>query len=294
VGDSIAPIKKIADRLQLNQGKIVEDDLQETIQPVTNKADPKWVLSTENEQQQILIRKEPQQKKQNKKVLSHQQQDRVIKHPFLDKKIPHQKSIPIELGKPVSIQSKIKEKKMEKLQFSPEDSFSQKSKPEVVSNKKNKLLKEKNSEPRNISSVGDISPETRLDVYPPRSPKPYEKSTYLGIRIVRPGTNIWDIHFELLREYFQNRGIELSPLADEPLKTGKSSGVGKILKFSEQLVNIYNLETRSFEKNLNVIQPMTVIVIYNMTQIFGILDQIDYSIIDRIEFDGESLWVPSE
>jgi hypothetical protein len=31
-----------------------------------------------------------------------------------------------------------------------------------------------------------------------------------------------------------------------------------------------------------------------MSQIFGVLDDIDYSVIDRIEFDGEALWIPSQ
>jgi len=148
---------------------------------------------------------------------------------------------------------------------------------------------------KRIQSVfkSDMSPDTRYDFYQPVNPKPGDTESFLGIRVVHPGTNIWDIHFDLLKEYFGYQGVTVSPHADEPQKSGKSSGVGKVLKFSEKLVNIYNLEKQAFEEDLNVIYPKTIIVIYNMTQIFGILDDIDYSIIDHIEFDGESLWIPA-
>jgi len=121
-----------------------------------------------------------------------------------------------------------------------------------------------------------------------------KKSKYLGIRVVKPGENIWDIHFNLLKDFYSNLGIPVSPYADEPDELGFSSGVGKILKFSENLVSIYNFQTKKFDINLNVIDPLSIIVVYNMNQIFDLLNQIDYSNINRIEFDGESLWLPGE
>ena len=48
--------------------------------------------------------------------------------------------------------------------------------------------------------------------------------------------NIWNIHFEFLKEYFQYRGIVVTDSADEPKKKGGSSGIGRILKFSENMV----------------------------------------------------------
>jgi F0F1-type ATP synthase membrane subunit b/b' len=293
VGDSIAPIKKIADRLQLNQGKIIENDLtdpfhpdsetthdfnqQKSIESIDKQADKAFQFPITNQQESREPSALPSQKQQ--------------KTPETNK-ISTKQSFPIELGKPKPIQKKVPDQPMERLQFVPGYSFIRDKKAKTSPKQPENNLSP--SIPSTIYSVGDISPETRLDVYPPTTPKPYEKSTYLGIRVVRPGANIWEIHFDLLREYFNSRDIKISPLADEPKKSGESSGVGKILKFSEQLVNIYNLETQTFENNLDVIHPMSVIVIYNMTQIFGILDQIDYSVIDRIEFDGESLWVPSQ
>jgi hypothetical protein len=270
VGDAVAPIKKISERLQLDLGKIIEDNIDEPFQL------PK--------QEKIS------QSKQNKSAV----QDRLAtksQNPLIEKQLKKQlnqsstpESIPIELGSPEKPAN--------------EQAKSIPGYPYIndASLKIKKLLKTISKQPANelkLPSVGDISPETNLNIYPPQSPKPYEISTYLGIRVVQPGTNIWEIHFDLLKEYFQHKGVILSPHADEPTKSGESSGVGKILKFSEQLVNIYNLKTQTFEHDLNVIQPLSVIVIYNMSQIFGVLDDIDYSVIDRIEFDGEALWIPS-
>ncbi|MBW1840579.1 MAG: hypothetical protein JRI75_02135 [Deltaproteobacteria bacterium] len=115
-----------------------------------------------------------------------------------------------------------------------------------------------------------------------------------GIYVVQPGDNIWNIHFKFLRDYFAHRGISLSPAADEPVKKGFSSGVGKILKFSENKIYTYNLKEQKIDVDLNLIIPLNKIVIYNMAQVFERLDQINYDNVDRIEFDGESLWIPAE
>ena len=115
-----------------------------------------------------------------------------------------------------------------------------------------------------------------------------------GIYVVRPEDNIWNVHFNLLKEHFKHKNIVLSPLADEPNIKGYSSGVGKILKFSENLVHIYNLKTQKLDTNLSLIEPLQKVVVYKMGMIFDLLDQIDYSQIERLEFDGETLWIPMD
>jgi hypothetical protein len=115
-----------------------------------------------------------------------------------------------------------------------------------------------------------------------------------GIHVVQPGDNIWNLHFKFLKDYFDHKGIALSPLADEPGQEGHSSGVGKILKFSENTVQIYNVKERKLDIDINLIVPLSKIVIYNMEQIFALLDLIDYQKVNRIQFDGETLWVPAE
>jgi len=115
-----------------------------------------------------------------------------------------------------------------------------------------------------------------------------------GIYVVQPGDNIWNIHFKFLKDYFDHKGVVLSPLSDEPSQSGQSSGVGKLLKFSENTVQIYNIKEHKLDIDLNLIIPLSKIVVYNMEQIFALLDLIDYVKVNRIQFDGETLWIPAE
>ena len=114
-----------------------------------------------------------------------------------------------------------------------------------------------------------------------------------GIYVVQQTDNIWNIHFKFLKDYFIHRGISLSPSSDEPDTKGYSSGVGKVLKFSENMVHIYNLEEKKLVDDLDIIVPLNKIIVYNMDQVFALLDQIDYEHVNRIQFDGETLWVPA-
>jgi len=115
-----------------------------------------------------------------------------------------------------------------------------------------------------------------------------------GIHVVKPGDSIWKIHFSLLRGYFLQKEITLSYWADEPLRTGKSSGVGRILKFSETMVSIYNVKERKLETDLNLLQPNSKIAVFNIGQTLDLLKQIDYRHVDRVRFDGKTLWIPAE
>lgn len=115
-----------------------------------------------------------------------------------------------------------------------------------------------------------------------------------GLYVVQPGDNIWDIHFRFLRDYFQRRGVSLAPTADEPVQGGFSSGVGKLLKFSENMVYIYNVKDKAFSENLDLIEPQSKIVVYKMDRVFAFLEQVDYTNINRIQFDGDTLWVPAQ
>ena len=119
------------------------------------------------------------------------------------------------------------------------------------------------------------------------------KSIY-GIYVVQTGDNIWNIHFEFLRDYFMKKGVTLALVSDEPNILGRSSGVGKLLKFSEKMVYIYNIKERKLDVDLNQIHPLSKIVVLNLGQAFSLLDQIDYKNVNHIEFDGETLWIPAE
>ena len=115
-----------------------------------------------------------------------------------------------------------------------------------------------------------------------------------GVHVVQPGENIWNIHFQLLKEFFKKRQINLSPMADEPGQNGFSSGVGKILKFSERMVYIYNIKDRRLESDINQIQPLSKIVVYNMKEVFSLLESIDVGNVNQIRFDGETIWITND
>lgn len=115
-----------------------------------------------------------------------------------------------------------------------------------------------------------------------------------GVHVVRPGENLWDIHFRLLKEYMARRGVELKPHADRPTAKGYSSGVGKVLKFAEHMVGVYNTETGMMSSNLNQLEPGRKVVVYNLTEIFRELDKIDPKRLSSVMYDGRVLYFPEE
>lgn len=114
-----------------------------------------------------------------------------------------------------------------------------------------------------------------------------------GIYVVQPGDNLWNIHFGILRDYYKARGIDLSAQADEPGAMGKSSGIGKILKFSETMVIIYNLVEKKVAKDINLLTPLSKVVVYNMDAVFALLKEIDLEHVNTLQFDGKNIWIPA-
>lgn len=121
--------------------------------------------------------------------------------------------------------------------------------------------------------------------------KPEQVSVW-GVYVVRPGENLWDIHFRLLREYLKSRGVPISPKADRPTPQGYSTGVGKVLKFAEHMVGVYNLKTGAMSTNLNQLEAGSKVVVYNLTEIFEQLSKIDPKNLSGIMYDGRVLFFP--
>ncbi len=120
-----------------------------------------------------------------------------------------------------------------------------------------------------------------------------EQVNNYGIYVVQPGDNIWNIHFNILKEFYASRGIHVAYDADEPMETGYSSGIGKILKFSEIMVVIYNIDEEIVVADIDLIEPMSKLVIYKMDDVFELLTDIDLAQMDQIRFDGKTLWIPA-
>ena len=60
------------------------------------------------------------------------------------------------------------------------------------------------------------------------------------------------------------------------------------------MVYIYNVKERKLSSDINQIQPLSKIVVYNMKEVFSLLETIDVTNISRIRFDGENIWVTNE
>jgi hypothetical protein len=116
--------------------------------------------------------------------------------------------------------------------------------------------------------------------------------TAWGVYMVRPGDNLWKVHYLLLREYLANRGVNLPPKADMPTPQGKSSGVGKVLKFAEHMVGVYNLRTGHMSQNLDLLEPGQKAVVFNLSEIFAQLDKVDPKELNGIMYDGRVLFFP--
>ncbi len=114
-----------------------------------------------------------------------------------------------------------------------------------------------------------------------------------GVHLVRPGENLWQIHYRLLREYMKSRGVDLPPDADKPDPQGYSSGVGKILKFAEHMVGVYNLKTGKMSANLDLLEPGGKVVVFNLSEIFRELAKIDPHDLSGVMYDGRVLLFPA-
>lgn len=126
----------------------------------------------------------------------------------------------------------------------------------------------------------------------PLGPDAERKVAAWGVHVVRPGENLWDIHYRLLREYMAARGVKLPEDADQPDPQGRSSGVGKILKFAENMVGVYNLKTGKMTTDLDVLEPGAKMVVFNLSEIFQQLAKIDPNHLSGVMYDGRVLLFP--
>ncbi len=114
-------------------------------------------------------------------------------------------------------------------------------------------------------------------------------AVYYGVRSVRPGESLWGIHYGVVREYLARRGIELPPRADQPRPDGRSTGVGRILKFLEGVVFVYNIRENRLVEDLNLLYPNDLIVFFKISQVFEALDQVRPEDLNAVRYVGPTL-----
>lgn len=119
--------------------------------------------------------------------------------------------------------------------------------------------------------------------------EPKRPTIYYGVRSVRPGENLWTIHYGVVREYFARRGIELPPGADKPRPDGRSTGVGRILKFLEGIVYVYNTRENRLVEDLNLLYPHDLIVFFKISEVFEALDHVNPEQLDAVRYVGPTL-----
>jgi PCRF domain len=264
VGNRTIPMREILDKIRLKKGEIIENDMtpsgQSTPKPLSHAALMEKLAAAEKQYLQIGEQlKNPQ----------------VINNKELHARLQEQYK-KMEAG--VSGYRKYKELDQQIRDLKHQTENGSLNKDAATLDRLSAL--EEDKKVLEDALRAQISPDDEFEAY--------------GIYVVKPSDNVWNIHFEFLREYFENRDIAVTSTADEPNTRGRSSGIGRILKFSENMVYIYNTRERMLEMDLDVIQPLTKIVIFNMGEVLNILGQIDFRQIDQIRYDGDTLWVPAK
>ncbi len=265
VGDVIVPMREIEEQIRLNRGELVESDIPSHQDLALTPEARKRLLAQIDQREKRFFELERQLKERStsENLTGHQAagtEYQKLKRTVQMAKTYRQIVADLEKENAAAEQSSVNKKDQFK------DTLT------ALQKQKNEL-------------------EKALQIHMAPEKLSASKTEEYGIYIVRPGDNIWNIHFRFLNGCFEKKGVTISPLADEPIANGVSSGVGKLLKFSENMVYLYNLEKRKLDINLNQLTPFKKIVIYNMNRVFELLDQIDYQSVNRIHFDGESIWI---
>jgi hypothetical protein len=200
-------------------------------------------------------------------------------------------------GKVVKVVTKLKETKTGTMLAQPDAIMAERKQPFGIKRSLDAVVRTDES----IDVKGTVIPvaelerkivvEQRGEVLEKPLDRPAQVSAW-GVYVVRKGDNLWEVHFRLLTDYLKSQGVELDEDADMPQPSGYSSGVGKVLKFAENMVGVYNLKTGKMHHNLDLIEPGEKVVIYNLSEIFEMLSKIDPHDLSGVEYDGRVLFFP--
>lgn len=134
----------------------------------------------------------------------------------------------------------------------------------------------------------DLGSSLRKSIKPP-FPTDTNAAAYYAVRVVLPGENLWNIHYTIIQEYLARRHITLAPRSDEPFPNGQSSGIGRLLKFIEGVVYVYNLNQNRLERDLNLIHPHEIIIFFKISDLFEALDRLQPNDFQNLRYVSNSL-----
>jgi len=128
-----------------------------------------------------------------------------------------------------------------------------------------------------------------------------KKSDAFGIHILKARDHLPNIHFQILKELANSRGISLSRMPGEP-ESGPGLMAEKILTFSEDNVYIYDIKKKKLTSDANLLEANSKIVIHRLERALALLDSMDDRLIDgglvhyeksgvKLYFDGDALWM---
>jgi len=136
----------------------------------------------------------------------------------------------------------------------------------------------------------DLGSSVRKSIKP-RVPTDANPAAYYAVRVVLPGENLWNIHYAIIQEYLARRHIILAPRSDEPNSDGQSSGIGRLLKFIEGVVYVYNLNQNQLERDLNLIYPREIIIFFKISDLFAALDRLQPEDLQNLRYVSNCLRV---
>ncbi len=130
----------------------------------------------------------------------------------------------------------------------------------------------------------EIGSRVRRPIQTSTAPAPSRQIAYYGVKVVKRTENVWDIHYSILREYFARKDVILPTDSDKPSLDGRSSGIGRILKFIEGVVYVYSINGNQLIKNIDLIQPGSFIVFFKISDLFAALDAIQPEDLSSIRY----------
>lgn len=173
----------------------------------------------------------------------------------------------------------------------PDEPFEVGGKTWTINEIRNRLLPEEKKESLlpQITET-EVGSSIRKPIVAPTPPRP-KPADYYAVRIVQPGDNLWSIHYQIIRDYLARRHIILASHADQPHPDGRSSGIGRLLKFIESVVVVYDFDKNRAETALNLIHPYQIVIFFKISDLLAALDRLQPDDLNRLRYVNNFLQI---